>query len=178
MRGILLAMLSLVMLIASSSAQHLRLGYRIPEINVISALGTELDLIEQEYVCLVFMHSESLPCITALEHFRGVAEAEAERMATVLITPEERSDEHDIMSRFVDMATSVAFDNNRRTFTAFGVEYVPYGIIYDSKRRRAVWFGSILRLDNENLGKMLEIHQKVAKQKRSELRKLRRAMNR
>lgn len=143
----LLAIASLMMmLMTSAEAQDITLGGRLPNINVHSAMGPELGLIEHEYVCLVFIHSESLPCVAALESFNALADSFSDTMAVVLLTPEQRSNEQDALARYVDSNTTVAFDNEHRTFKAFGVEYVPFGVVFDTKRRRVQWFGTIAQL--------------------------------
>lgn len=155
MRVILTILASMMMFISATQAQQIRLGHRIPDINTASEFGTEIKLIEHEYVCLIFVHSESLPCINAIEHYREVSQPLSSRMATVLITPEERSDDTDIIVRYANDHTSVAFDDEHRTFKAFGVDFVPFGVIYDTKHRRVLWFGSILQLHHEMLDELL-----------------------
>lgn len=156
MRHLLLTICALLTISSLCSAQNIRLGERLPDINVTSELGMQLDLITQKYVCLVFVHSESLPCITALEEFQGLCATYGDRMATVLITAEQRSDEQEVMSRFVNKNTSLVFDDNRRTFNAFGINYVPFGVIYETKRRKAVWFGSLRQLHAKELESILK----------------------
>lgn len=132
-------------------AQNIRLGERIPTIDVHSTMGTELNYIDKEYVCLIFIHSGSLPCVDALDSFEALADSVEERMAVVLITPEQRSSEQDIVARFIDNNTTVAFDKEHKTFKSFGINFVPFGVIYDTKQRRTRWFGSIQQLDESTI---------------------------
>ena len=155
MRAILTILAAMTMFISATQAQQIRLGHRIPDINVVSELGTEIKLIEKEYVCLIFVHTDSMPCISAIEHYQAISQDLSTRMATVLITSEERDEDVDVVARYVNSHTSVAFDDEYRTFQAFGVDFVPFGVIYDTKRRRALWFGSMLQLQREMLEDIL-----------------------
>lgn len=141
----------LLLMVMRAEAQNIRLGERIPTIDVHSSMGTALDLIDKEFVCLVFIHSNSLPCIEALDTFRSTTNKVADKMAIVLLTAEQRSAEQDIVARFVDSNTTVAFDKEHKTFNAFGIHYVPFGVIYDTKRRHTQWLGSIQQLDEQTL---------------------------
>lgn len=144
---------------SAALAQNIRLGERIPAIDIDATMGTHLDHIETEYVCLVFIHSSSLPCIEALEEFVVVADEVKQQMSVVLITPERHDDEKELLARFVDDNTSVAFDRDYKTFNAFGINFAPFGVIYDTKRCRAQWFGSIQQLDTATLWQITQQRQ-------------------
>lgn len=136
---------------SAAMAQNIRLGERIPAIDIHATMGTHLDHIETDYVCLVFIHSSSLPCIEALDEFAPIADCVKQQMSVVLITPEDPDGKKELLTRFVDDNTSVAFDRDYKTFSAFGINFAPFGVIYDTKRSHAEWFGSIQQLDVEIL---------------------------
>lgn len=154
MRAALLTLLSLILFLTASQAQQIRLGHRIPDVKVISAYGDDLKFINEEYVCLVFAHSESQPCIDALSHLHNISNYLGERMATVLISAED-STKSDIWRGLIDDNIYLTFDDNLRTFRAFGVDFVPFSVIYNTKRHRALWFGSLLQLQPEVLDEII-----------------------
>lgn len=155
MRVALLTLLSLILFLTTSQAQHIRLGHRIPEIDVESRFGEELKLIKHDYVCLIFVHSESQPCIDALTKFKSTGDHLSERLAIVLITAENNYKENSILAGFTDETISIAYDDEYRTFCNFDVEYVPFAVIYDSKRRRTQWSGSLIQLEQEVLDSII-----------------------
>ncbi len=154
MRAALLTLLSFMLFLSTSQAQQIRLGHRIPDIKIVSEHGEDLKFINKEYVCLVFVHSESHPCMDALAHLRSISNHLNERMATVLISAED-STKSEAWRDLVDDNIYLTFDNNLHTFHAFGVNFVPFGVVYDTKRRRALWFGSLLQLQHEVLDEII-----------------------
>ncbi|MBR2429361.1 MAG: thioredoxin family protein [Alistipes sp.] len=151
MKRIIIIMTTALLWCASANAQNIRLGEKIPEISVESILGEQLRLIEQEYTCLIFMHSKCEPCATALPQFHKIASPISERLAVVLLTNESSDMEEELNQRFGSYVTSIAFDRNKHTYRAFGINFVPFGVIYHTKNRRIEWFGSIQQLDNAQL---------------------------
>lgn len=151
MRRLISIALAVLFTASAAVAQNIRLGERIPTIDIDATMGTHLDHIETDYVCLVFVHSSSLPCIEALDKFAAIADSVKQQMSVVLITPEDPSGEKELLARFVDDNTSVAFDRDYKTFNAFGINFAPFGVIYEKRRSRAEWFGSIQQLDAETL---------------------------
>ena len=151
MKRLISIVVPMLMLISSAGAQNIRLGEHIPPIDVHSSMGTSLNLIDKEFVCLVFIHSDSLPCIEALDTFTKVTDKFADKVAVVLLTPEQQSAEQDIAALMTNDNVTLAFDKEYKTFEAFDIRYVPFGVIYDTKRRHTQWFGSIQQLDEQIL---------------------------
>lgn len=151
MKSIITIMATLLLLCSGVSAQNIRLGEKIPDISVESVLGEELRLIEQEYTCLIFMHSKCEPCIKALPEFHKIAAPLADNMAVVLLTNESRDMEQHLQQAFGAYVTSIAFDRNKHTYRAFGINFVPFGVIYHTKSHRIEWFGSIQQLGDNQL---------------------------
>lgn len=143
-------------MIATSEAQLLRLGERIPTIDVDSSAGSDLKLVEEKYTCIVFMHSESAPSINAIREFSAIATKHSERVALVLITAEQDGFEQEVLSSFTTNETIVAFDNNFRTFKNFAVHHIPFAVIYETRSRKAQWFGSLSQLDERSLRNIIK----------------------
>ena len=137
--------------ITSSEAQSLRLGEKIPAINVVSDIDVEQRAATSNYVCLMFVHSKSAPCIESIATFKGLSSLYPDDMLTVLITPESEGDATDMLLEFADDKTIVAYDNDYRTYEVFDIKYVPFGIIYRTSTRKILWFGTIGQLNDELL---------------------------
>jgi len=99
-----------------------------------------------------FFHYRSRPCIETLSQLNAVTKQSADELQVVIITRENLSTAAPVLTQYVDAATFVAVDENMHMFEAYGVRYVPFGIIVDG-RRRALWFGNPAE---EDLSQLLE----------------------
>lgn len=141
------ALTALLGITTNAEAQTIRLGERIPDISVESEYGRSLEQIASSYVCLIFIHSDSAPCINAVNAIESIEEIHNEAIHKVLVTYEGVEDEHSIRNRITLRNYTLAFDNEQRTFDAFEVSYVPFGVIYDTRRNRIHWFGPLHQLN-------------------------------
>lgn len=137
------------------NAQSMRFGERIPNIDVDSELGNELELAQKEHVCLVFIHSESRPCLEAFSNIQLLGDVLTSAMDLVIITAEERGCERNFAYLLEGLEHTVAYDVDHRTFKAFGIQYVPCCVIYETKRNRTVWFGGIQQLNKETIKRII-----------------------
>lgn len=155
MKRLLLSIIILLCIHLNAEAQTIRLGERMPDINVESEYGRSLEQIASNYVCLVFIHSESTTCMGATERLDAIFNAHSETIHTVLVTYEEPNEENSIRSRITLRNYSLAFDINQRTFRAFDIHYVPFGVIYDTQRYRVQWFGPIQQLNAQTINQII-----------------------
>jgi hypothetical protein len=156
MRNLITLALGLLLWMASAEAQILRIGERVPTIDVDSSAGSELKLVEAKYTCLIFMHSESEPSIEAIRHFSSNIYNEEMDLDVVLLTPEQDGFEEDMLRSITTNKTIVAFDNEGRTFANFNIEHIPFAVVYNTASRRALWFGPLARLTAERLASTLK----------------------
>ncbi len=156
MKQIVLTIFAIAAMIISSEAQPLRLGGRLPDIDVDSSAGSELKMIDKAYACIIFMHSESQPTLEAIKHFTQLSEPWREDLAVVLLTPEQDGFEQEVLSGFATNDTIMAFDNGFKTFESFNVQHIPFGVIYETRSRRVQWFGSLIQLDNSELKRVIK----------------------
>lgn len=156
MKKLLCITLAMLLFAVSLNAQTLRIGDRIPAIDVDSSAGSELKLIDAEFTCLIFMHSASEPATTAIRHFSTNILTEEMNLDVVLLTPEQDGFEEEMLRSITTNSTIVAFDNEGRTFANFGVEHVPFAVVYNTNSRRALWFGPLARLIESELALILK----------------------
>ena len=156
MKKLLCITLAMLLFAVSLNAQTLRIGDRIPAIDVDSSAGSELKLIDAEFTCLIFMHSASEPATTAIRNFSTNILTEEMNIDVVLLTPEQDGFEEEMLRSITTNSTIVAFDNEGRTFANFGVEHVPFAVVYNTNSRRALWFGPLARLIESELALILK----------------------
>lgn len=151
MKRIAIIIAIIITAMTSAEAQNIRLGEKIPDISVVSELGSELKLGKKEHVCMIFVHSQSVPCVIALTEMEDIRDTLIENFDVVLITSEQSDIEAEIMERLNTKGMTIAYDNDRETFKSFGINYVPFAVIFDKRRCRVQWFGPIRHLDNESI---------------------------
>ena len=157
MKKLLLIFAMIAISNSTSSAQALRLGEPIPDIDVVSMMGPKLKRIKSDYVCLIFAHPDSKHCIDALNKFQEADNAMRGQVSVVIITYTKRDYDNPLLA-FVDRNTTLAFDNRRHTFRNFGIDYVPFSVIYCHKHRETLWFGTLASLDKATLEQVINNH--------------------
>ncbi len=154
MRRILYILALMVATTVAAHAQSIRLGEAIPAISVSPTIDETLALYNRDYTCLIFAHSESKPCVEALRDFRATAEEIGLTCAIVVITGESEVDSEAIIERLGIEDYIVAFDDNNRTLRAFGINYVPFAVIYRTKNSRVEWFGPVHHMGRDIIDKI------------------------
>ena len=141
-----------------ASAQSVRLGEPVPTLNVTPHIGDMLDIYNREYTCLIFVHSESKPCVEAMRNFAATAKSIEKQCAIAFITSEDESNRDAIVERLGIEDYNLAFDHNNRTFKAFGIQYAPFVVIYRTKNSRIEWFGPIHHLGGVVIERLNQRH--------------------
>jgi len=115
---------------AGATAQNIALGERVPELKI----QTWLDNRQPEpapTTYIEFFHSTNPACKTSLERLK-----EDPAKIAPLLRP------------YLSERISVGL-NAEKSFTAFGVSYLPFGVLTDAKNR-TLWMGNSLQI-NEKL---------------------------
>lgn len=134
-------------------AQSIRLGEPVPSLSLQSSIDEILALYNRDYVCLIFAHSESEPCVDAIRDFAPTAEDISKQCAIVVITTESELDKDSIVERLGVEDYILAFDSQGRTFKAFGIHYVPFAVVYRTKNSRIEWFGPMHHIETSTFQK-------------------------
>lgn len=132
-------------------AQSIRLGEQVPALSVTSDINEILELYNRDYTCLIFVHSDSEPCVDAMHTFAATAPYIERDCAIVVVTCEAESEREAITKRLKTEQYILAFDDENSTFKAFGIHYVPFVVIYRNKNSRIEWFGPIHQLGKNTI---------------------------
>lgn len=132
----------------SADAQSLRLRERMPDVNVMSEYGSKLEYVERDMVCLIFVNSYCIPCIEAVQKIDRTL---LDKMNIILLTTESKEYHAEIVERIGAEDLAIAYDIDSKTHKAFGINYIPFAVVYSAKRKIVEWFGPVEQLGNDIL---------------------------
>ena len=136
MKKVLLTLLlALALPVAAAEAQNIALGERVPEVKVPA-----------------WLRGGKPACTASLEQLRAITDKLGAKLHVVVVTRENEEKIAPLLSPFLSRHISVALDTGGRIFSAFNVQYVPFGVLVDS-RNRALWMGNSLQLTPEIIEK-------------------------
>lgn len=139
MKRILLA-LFLLSWSPTVAAQNVALGEKTPDLKVASWLDGRLPA-QGRTTLLVFFHSASRPSVESLAHLQALGRAFGERMNIVVVAKERPESVEAIVRPYAGGNLTVAFDDGSRSFSAYDVQYLPFGVLVSAKGR-ALWMGN------------------------------------
>ncbi|MBQ9138085.1 MAG: hypothetical protein IJX65_05565 [Alistipes sp.] len=131
----------------SATAQRVATGERLPRIKVVREL-----LQESQLLYIGFVHSASEPCRQSTAQIRALLAGRAD-ISSLYLTRE--ADDWCEMW-LLQMATEGENVETEASaiFQKLDVDYAPFGVIIDHKRR-VVWFGNPRVLNSNNLEQIL-----------------------
>ena len=150
----ILSVLPAVMLLlcpVNADAQRLVNGEKIPEIKVGEWLTPAAKAEMPMYI--EFFHPSSNACLKRI----GVLEAMAvryENAVEVVLFVRDDADKARSILAGKGYHFHAAMDDKGKTYSAFGVHYVPFGVLVNGKGR-VVWFGNPASLTDTEIGKAL-----------------------
>lgn len=132
-------------------AQKLANGERAPEVTAAQWLtakpsGDKVRLID-------FYHSASAEAGALLPTLDRYAEKYAGRLEVVVVAREPKEKVETALMKD-SPKYHAAIDSDGKTFAAFGVRVVPFGVVVDAKGK-VLWFGNPAQLDTALLEKLL-----------------------
>ena len=134
----------------NAEAQTIALGERTPRIKNAKWLNGNIPQ-KCDFTYIEFIHSASRPCRASAERIHKIIK-EFGNISFVLISHQKTSDIDHWVTEHIDSTSGVIVDD-KRIRTSFGVNYAPYGVILDHKRR-ALWFGNPQLLDKNTIEKL------------------------
>ena len=132
---------------AGATAQNIALGERVPELKI----QTWLDNRQPEpapTTYIEFFHSTNPACKTSLERLKEITGKSGTKLRVIVVTKEDAAKVTPLLRPYLSKRIGAAL-GTEKAFTAFGVTYVPFGVLTDA-RNRATWMGNSLQF-NEKL---------------------------
>lgn len=144
MKSLLLILLTVITGIYGVRAQNIALGERVPELKIASWLdGRQPAPAPLTYI--EFYHSSNKEGIRSLDRLKTTAGELGGRLRVVVVVQEKEDKVADVLLPYVSGQVGVGFDPSGRSFSNFGVTYLPFGVLTDAKNR-ALWMGNTLQL--------------------------------
>ena len=152
MRGksIILTIVALISFCSITTAQTIAIGEKTPRFKNERWLNGNKP-IQGEFTYIEFIHSASIPCRRSAERIYAIT-SQFENVSFVLISHQSASEVDSWVTTYINSRAGVIIDDENIR-ASFGVNYAPYAVILDSKRR-ALWFGNPKLLDSKTLKKL------------------------
>lgn len=149
---LLLLLFALALPGAKASAQKIVYGQRVPELKVSSWLAGQTPQASAVLTYVEFFHSSNSACISSVKRLSEINNKLDTKLRIVVLTQEKEDKIAPLLTTFLTPDLSVGFDPEGKIFTAFGVDYVPFGVLLDAKNR-VLWMGNTLQLTPETIKK-------------------------
>lgn len=121
----------------SVEAQTLSVGSKAPELKIKQWTNGELP--SNKPYLLEFFHSASTPSVEQLSKLNQIANKHKKDLVVVVLTKNNQDDVTPIIG--AGSAFKIALDDNAKTFTNYGVKYVPFSVLISAKGS-VLWFGN------------------------------------
>ncbi len=140
---------ALLLSCATAAAQNIVLGQRAPELRVAEWLeGREPAAAALTYV--EFYHASNPKSDEALDRLGALSQQLGKRLRVVVLTREATEKIAPLLEKRISPRLGVGLDPQGKLFAAFGVNYVPFGVLLDAKGR-ALWMGNTLQLTRKTI---------------------------
>ncbi|WP_295936457.1 hypothetical protein [uncultured Alistipes sp.] len=133
---------------AAAEAQNIALGERVPDLKVSSWLRGQKPAANTKLTYIEFFHSSNKSSLSSLAKLKALADKSAGQMQVVVVTQEKEEVVAPLLAKYLSSNVSVAMDPDGKIFSAFGVQYVPFGVLVNTKSR-ALWLGNSQQLTPE-----------------------------
>lgn len=144
--------------VGSVGGQNLVVGARAPELKVAQYITAKPNLERakqgREAILVEFFVSYGEPSHVRWNALNHLAVELAGEVVVVMLSQEERAAIEPLFAG-TDYAFSVALDEAGKTFSAYGVQYVPYAVLLDT-HQRVIWFGNPTELTPEKTIQIIE----------------------
>ena len=130
-----------------AAAQNIVLGDRVPELKISKWLDdNQPEAAPATYI--EFFHSSNPACIASLKRLKEITDKTGAKLRVIVVTKEDPAKVTPLLRPYLSKRIGAAL-GTEKAFTAFGVTYVPFGVLTDA-RNRATWMGNSLQF-NEKL---------------------------
>mgnify|MGYP001634736094 CR=1 FL=1 len=132
------------------SAQSVAVGERAPELRVKQWLTAPPQ--EGKKITLIEFFSPANPvCVARLEVLDSIAADNAERLRVIVVVKENNIER---TANLAKVKYSVALDSEMKIFKAFGIRFVPSGVIIDAKGK-VLWMGNTSSINGRTIKQLI-----------------------
>lgn len=146
-KALLILSFALASAAGSVTAQNVVLGDRVPDLKVSKWLDDRQPAAATA-TYIEFFHSSNPACVTSLDKLKKLTGKLGTKLRVIVVTKEDPAKITSLLKPYLSQQIGVAL-GAEKGFTAFGVTYVPFGVLTDAKNR-TVWMGNSLQF-NEKL---------------------------
>ncbi len=150
MKKILFIIALIVACAQSSWAQDIFIGERIPDLKGVSWLGGEVEPEPTHRTLVNFFASNNEQCCDYIDKLKQLSDESKGRFSVFVIVKGNDRRAIDMLSEYVGPHFKVGIDTSSKIMAEFGVSYLPYGVLIDSKNR-AIWMGNALQMPIQEL---------------------------
>ncbi len=127
-------------------AQKLIIGVKAPDLKIKEWI-TERSLTNDRPTLIEFFFSRSQPSCSRLAVMDTLARKYGDSLNVIVIAcePKER-----VIKATEAYLFAVGLDTDNKTFSAYGAEFVPFGVLLDDKNR-VLWFGNSSKFGEKEL---------------------------
>lgn len=144
MKRFLLAFALLAIAAATAQAQNIALDERAPEPKAAGWLD-DREPAPAPLTYVEFFHSSNKASLASVERLRKLAAESGGRLRVIVLVREPEEKIAPLLAPYVSAQLGVGFDPAGKNFAAYGVSYVPFGVLLDA-RNRALWMGNTQQL--------------------------------
>lgn len=131
-----------------TNAQNIAIGEQAPKVK-----SFKYTIESDKYIYLGFVHSPSRPCEVSAPKISELIES-IDAISAILLTRERQGEcEQWLIDMFYN--GSKVYMGAGEVFDKYGVDYAPYGVILDYKRR-VLWQGNPQMLDKNKIENIIE----------------------
>ncbi len=130
-----------------AAGQTIALGERAPELKVQSWLANRIPA-EAPKTYVEFFHSSNKVSLSSMERLKELSAQAGDGLRIVVLTCEPEEKIAPQLTPYLSPQIGVGFDPTGKLFAAYGVNYVPFGVLL-GPRNRALWMGNTLQLTPE-----------------------------
>lgn len=138
-KALLILSFALASAAGSATAQNVVLGDRVPDLKVSKWLDDRQPAAAPA-TYIEFFHSSNPACVTSLDKLKKLTDKLGTKLRVIVVTKEDPAKIAPLLKPYLSQQIGVAL-GAEKGFTAFGVTYVPFGVLTDAKNR-AVWWAT------------------------------------
>lgn len=131
----------------AAHAQRILIGKRAPELRIAAWLADSKPA-PAPLTYIEFYHSSNPSGLASLERLRELVRHAGDKLRVVVVVREAPETVADRLAPYVSERIGVGFDPSGQNYVAYGVEYVPFGVLTNA-RNRVLWLGNTLQTTPE-----------------------------